>query len=170
MGRFTKVSVALAALLFFGTVIVLAAGQLNYRDPFVAYEAMMPGRMVSPEAPPCDLHPMQASDSYPPNANVDYCALYPTEGVFAAASAYTHNRRFVFLSLRVAGDLRVGDLVLRWGHPDTIVRNDRSFYVRWSDQQLYGLIRVRGRATQLDNWLPVDSLIINLIGDSAIIL
>lgn len=167
MRRLVKLCSVLMAVLCVGEAVVLAAARLTSSDPFAPFERMLAGQPVSIAAPACDLHPIQEVGPSIPDAGVSYCALYPVRGMFASISAYAYDDRFVKTSLRVVGDLYVGNLVLRWGRPDVILKDSDAFYVRWSEPGLYALIYPRGTGMHFHYWLPIASLTIGLLSNPA---
>lgn len=167
MWRLVKLCSVLMAIFCVSEVVVLATSRLTSSDPFASFEEILAGQPVSIADLPCDLHPIQGNAPPISDASVSYCALYPVRGTFASISAYAYENRFVKTSLRVAQDLYAGNLVLRWGRPDVIVKDNRSFYVRWNGPGLYALIYPRGTVTHFHYWLPIASLTIGMLSNPA---
>jgi len=123
---------AMVAILSFGQFAVLGATRQTYRDPFAPVAALLAGEpLTSP--PTCDLHPL--SKDPPPtihNEGVSYCAVYLAQATFASVSAYAHLGIFARTTLRVTQNLVIGDVLLRWGRPDVILKGEGSFYLRWT--------------------------------------
>ncbi|MEO8391606.1 MAG: hypothetical protein ABI700_01310 [Chloroflexota bacterium] len=169
MARLIKVCAALAVILSIGQFAVLNSARQTFNDPFAPVAALLAGQpLTSP--PPCDLHPH--SEGAPPtihNEGVSYCAVYLAEGAFASVSAYTHLGKFARTTLYVTQDLVVGDILLRWGRPDVILKGEHSFYLRWTKQGLYALITPRGAMRDFSYPLSIASLTIGLLRDTAVI-
>src|SRR5215207_1819738 len=126
MKRLVKVIVLLMVIGVVGEVVVFAAGRLSYRDPFARYEALIPGQSVLAFGqPPCDLHPVTitTAEPIPQNVEVAYCVIYPIQSAAGSVYAYAYQDRFVRTSLLAMRDLYVGDVVLRWGQPDAILKD-----------------------------------------------
>lgn len=147
-------------ILFVAQLMVLVGlNQIDaegYPDPFAPYEAMMPGQWAVASSLPCELK------SVPAYVDIIDCQLQPVEGPFVSASSNVYNGRFAQISFS-ARDLSVGDIVRRWGRPDLVVKlNAGSFYARWIDQGLVGLIDPVGPFGRFSYMLPVEYFTIGL--------
>jgi hypothetical protein len=156
-----RISARMTLVFFVTQVAVIAIWRIVYPtelpDPFAAYEAMMPGEFATGlENPVCNF---QGGSGY---RSVLHCELQPQDSFFVSGVSNTHNGMFVFTTF-IPNRLYIGDVIGHWGRPDDVKRlSDQSFYVRWHDHRLIGIIDPVGPLTRFSYMLPIERLIIAL--------
>ncbi len=131
MRKIAAIFVVITLVLLMSQVVVLGAAKLvypdGYTDPFVPYEAIMPGQ-------PSDvfreyLYEYSCRFSNADSNTLD-CLIDSGDGTFSSViiQFYNHTIREVNF---IADRLYVIELVGRWGYPTVIARHDDFFYLRW---------------------------------------
>lgn len=125
------------------TLFTLASIRLlrpaQYQDPFLAFEQLAPGQpTIAIDKDLCDYQ-----NYYDVGETGFYCHMELAEGPFTSLMITGKNETIRVLWFGV-NDLQVGDLVYRWGRPDT-VQHFRYQYVslRW-DEGVYAIVTNRG--------------------------
>lgn len=129
------------AVLFIGAAASfwLVTTRLNATNPFDAYATIMPGQPVSV------LEAFDCSSAYTTDRtlSVFYCMIRPKDGPIRSISINSARGKVESITYR-ASDVRVGDLIEHWGHPDLTRVFQRSFTLAW-DEGIYVIGSVQGR-------------------------
>lgn len=150
MKRYT-ICALIGAFFSFATLTTLACISLlrpaEYDDPFLAFEQLAPGQpTVAIDKDLCDYQ-----NYYEFGETGFYCHMELSEGPFTSLmiSGKDETIRVLWFGIN---NLQVGDLVYRWGRPDTIQRL-RYHYVslRWHEG-VYAIVNTRG-------WYTLGSLV-----------
>jgi hypothetical protein len=114
----------------------IPAGSAN---PFDAYTTIMPGQPLSA------LEAFACGSAYNNHTNMSafYCVIRPDEGPIRSISINSAYGKVESMTFR-ASDVRVGDLVEHWGHPDLTRVFQRSFTLAW-DEGIYVIGSLQGR-------------------------
>jgi hypothetical protein len=95
-----------------GTVI--ASAGMTYVDPFMQYQALLPGQsMQGVEGAACELRP--SADRVPSNLH-KFCAVFPTQGPFHLINV-TVQRGVIVEAQFFSESLQLGDLLYQWDEP-----------------------------------------------------
>jgi hypothetical protein len=115
-------------------------------DPFAVYKAILPGE------------PSNALASYPCHLEgTPYhtiCEITAGEELFQTIMVTFQDGRIQDLLFRGGDSYKVGDLVLRWGTPDTIEKREESFLLQWES----GVSAIVASDDRFHHLLPVQSL------------
>jgi hypothetical protein len=108
-------------------------------SPFAAYATIMPGQPLSA------LEAFNCGAAFANNTamSVFYCMIRPKDGPISSISVNGEKGKIESLTIRTS-DVRVGDLIEYWGHPDLTRVFQRSFTLAW-DEGIYVIGSVQGR-------------------------
>ncbi len=158
----TRIALAVAIILF--AIVALGVGAAAYANPitvtdgpvspFDIYTAIMPGQPLNV------LEAFDCGAAYPNNSGVAafFCMIRPKDGPIRSISVSGANGEIQSLTMRTS-DVRVGDLIAHWGHPDLTRVFQRSFTLAW-DEGVYVIGTLRGRFNywSLANYVLIMSL------------
>jgi len=103
-------------------------------DPFVSYDALMPGQPLSAMEHFSCLFQQVGSIV----GDVTFCQMRPPDGSFRSVIATLQSGSVQELTFQVQG-LAIGDIIRHWGQPERITQDARYFYLTWK-QGVYVLI------------------------------
>jgi hypothetical protein len=114
-------------------------------SPFDVYTAIMPGQPITA---------LEAFDCGSPYSGTTeqsafYCMIRPDDGPIRSISVSGSKGKIESLTMR-ASDVRVGDLIAHWGHPNLTRVYKRSFSMAW-DGGIYVIGSLRGRFSYWSN-------------------
>jgi hypothetical protein len=172
----TRASALLILILCVGEGAALAVGRLVYHDPFAPYEALMPGRPIAPASRMFHFDAQPEGDA----PGTIRCVVNLDDPAFVSMTAPGTTRCVVnlddpaFVSITATGtldtftqtvlhvtNLRVGDVVLRWGRPDSVTKYLYMFDLFWHDDGLSATIYPVGERERFNPGLPVEYLVIS---------
>jgi hypothetical protein len=133
--------VVIIALMLVAVGLVMSANPVTIGsgNPFDVYATIMPGQPLSAlEAFACG-----SNFNNDGGSSVFYCMIRPQDGPIRSISINSAYDKVESMTFR-ASDLRVGDLIEHWGHPDLTRVFDRSFTLAW-DEGIYVIGSVQGR-------------------------
>jgi hypothetical protein len=124
--------------------------------PLDVYAAIMPGQPLSV------LEAFDCGTTYPNNTSLAafYCTIRPEYGPIRSISVSGANGKIESLTMRMS-DVRVGDLIEHWGHPDLTRVFKRSFTLAW-DEGIYVIGSLRGR---FNYWSPATYVLVMSLED-----
>jgi hypothetical protein len=105
------------------------AAPVAYADPFVPYDAIVPGQSAMV------LAQYSCSFVYTGHYTADetgYCQIHPEDGPIVMVTVTVRDGAVQRLSF-IVQDILFGDLVQRWGRPDTLHKGGRFYVARWSE-------------------------------------
>lgn len=110
-----------------GTRLIYLQG---YPDPFLPYVALMTGQAVLDRGL-CD------AQWHDPVTDQTVCKITPTRGPFNEIDVYSCDCDSAGLEIAFWSEqLRVADLVLRWGRPDTVIQDGMRYGLAWDHPQV----------------------------------
>lgn len=114
----------------------------NDTDPFTPYEAILLGSSVDDA--------LCAAQLYDPTIGQSVCEIMPTSRVFDKIKLFRDDAYPLWVDIAFwSGQLRVADLVLRWGRPDTIRREGAHYVLDWQQSQVQAYTWTAGYFTYL---------------------
>lgn len=118
-------------------------------NPFDPYETILPGMSVSV----LEGHDCPAAYSVPEagyTSEITYCHIRPESGPIRLIAVNASSEIIRTVSFR-STDVRAGDLIEQWGHPDTLYIYRTSFVMLW-DEGIFATGTPQGRFSY---WSPV---------------
>lgn len=135
----TLIGAFLALLVLTAVTAVQAMRPADYHDPFLPFDPLVPGQPTTVlDSTRCDTRYYfnnRGEDGY-------YCHSQLADGPFQSVMVTATGDRITAVWFSVA-DLRVGDLVYRWGRPDSIRRTRHHHLLRWADG-VYAMVQLSG--------------------------
>jgi hypothetical protein len=127
---------------------VLGTRPSEYVDPFTPFDNIAPGQPTSTLA----WGICNAKYYFGDVANGGFlCAIEPKQGPFSAINVTAQDEEIFVVSF-YPNDLQVGDLVYRWGRPDSVRHARRGYTLTWN-AGVYATVRTRSWYTLAS---PVD--------------
>jgi len=95
-------------------------------DAFAPYQAVMPGQSdAMTEQYPCRRYDV-------PDVQLTFtCVLLPTDGAFRQVNIFVYEGEIVGMNFRPR-NMRVVELVWRWGYPDKIAKLSDKYVIEWN--------------------------------------
>lgn len=155
MQRYT-ICALIGACFIFTVLTALALVNLtrppDYEDPFAPFDRFAPGQPTAALAwGVCDT-------KYYVDDMVEggfFCNIQPKDGPFRSITVAADGDRIAVVWFSASG-LRVGDLVYRWGRPNTVQYLRHQATLRWTDG-VYAVVRTRGWYTLQS---PIDFVLV----------
>jgi hypothetical protein len=131
MKRYTACSLIGAVFALVTLVVLTAVNSLRptaYRDPFEGFDEVAPGQPTAVLA-----WGICASKYYFEDAMDGgfHCYIRIDDGPFELVTVKANDAEISSICFS-ASDLRVGDLVYRWGRPDSVQRAKGRYFLRWN--------------------------------------
>ena len=156
LGGRLLIALAVFAACAVGVGTMLAANQVlstTSTHPFAPYEHVMPDQPLEAKPYPCNF---TGTESYNPRrTTVFYCEIHPEDGPFRRIAIGGSNRTIRSVMFRV-DDLRVGDLIEKWGPPDRVNKYQQAFSMRWND----GIFATGTFVGRFNHWSMVDLVLL----------
>lgn len=132
MKRYTAYSligVSLALVTLAALMLVTGTRPSAYNDPFDAFENIAPGQPLSVLNPTVCMSRYYFDDAFEGGF---YCQVRLSHGdsPFESIIVTADNSAITVIAFN-ATDLQVGDLVYRWGRPDSVQRTQQHYTLRW---------------------------------------
>ena len=130
MKRYTAyllIGVSLILLTLVALTTVNGLRPAEYYDPFKAFDEIAPGQPLSVLAwGVCDSK-YYLDDEFDRNF---FCYVHSDKGPFESITVTADDAEISVICFRANG-LQVGDLVYRWGRPDSVQHTRRHYTLRW---------------------------------------
>jgi hypothetical protein len=157
------VALVLAFVFFELQMSILAAAAFarptSHTDPFIHHQAIAPGQsVIGLRDYGCDL----GSDMWIRGGSTSCQPDRQQSGLMLILAMTTNHEDISQLSFRAEG-VYVGDLVARWGQPDSVRKRSGMFYVTWGDG-VSAFVDPVNPAAEFIDLLPIASVIMKPSG------